>query len=90
MTKLPVGLEVYIVSVLGFNVYAYVITQEEIKIISTDVFVNPYAESDEEEEEKANEDTTAKDEDNVSFGLLMQLLLPLHKLSTFRVITFLC
>lgn len=41
---------------------------EEIKIISADVFVNPYAESDEEEEEKTNEDNIAKDEDNDKVG----------------------
>lgn len=58
------------------TLYAYIIalpSQEEIKIISADVFVNPYAESDEEEEEKTNEDNIAKDEDNVSFRLLMRL-----------------
>ncbi|KAH6784740.1 plant U-box 49 [Perilla frutescens var. hirtella] len=41
---------------------------EEIKIISADVFVNPYGESDEEEEEKTNEDKNAKDEDNDKIG----------------------
>lgn len=46
-------------------------SQEEIKIISADVFVNPYAESDDEEEGKTvEEDNNVKDEDNVSFRLL--------------------
>lgn len=42
-------------------------SQEEIKIISADVFVNPYAESDDEEEGNKNEeDKNVKDEDSVS------------------------
>ncbi|GFP90289.1 peptidyl-prolyl cis-trans isomerase cyp65 [Phtheirospermum japonicum] len=41
---------------------------EEIKIISIDVFVNPYAESDGEEEERTNEDNKAVDEDNEKIG----------------------
>ncbi|KAL6530036.1 cytochrome P450 monooxygenase 65 [Orobanche minor] len=42
---------------------------EEIKIISIDVFVNPYSESDEEEEAKTtNEDKKAEDEDNDKIG----------------------
>lgn len=39
--------------------------QEEIKIISIEVYVNPYAELD-EEEEKTNDDKKTEDEDNVS------------------------
>lgn len=51
-------------------------SQEEIKIISADVFVNPYAESDDEEEGKTNEeDKNVKDEDSVSFRLLICLFL---------------
>lgn len=42
--------------------------QEEIKITSITVFVNPYTEPDEEEEkEKAKDEKNADDEENVSF-----------------------
>ncbi|EPS73585.1 hypothetical protein M569_01162, partial [Genlisea aurea] len=41
---------------------------EEIKILSVDVYVNPYTESDEEEEEKNNEDMKAEEEDNQLAG----------------------
>lgn len=44
--------------------------QEEIKIISVEVYVNPYAELD-EEEEKINDDSKAEDEDNVSIILFL-------------------
>lgn len=43
------------------------LVQEEIKIISTSVFVNPYSEPDEEEEEKkTEEEKTIEDAENVS------------------------
>lgn len=43
------------------------LVQEEIKIISVTVFINPYMEPDEEEvEEKGEGEKTAEDEDNVS------------------------
>lgn len=42
--------------------------QEEIKITSITVFVNPYTEPDEEEEkEKAKDEKNVEDEENVSF-----------------------
>lgn len=41
---------------------------EGIKIISVEVYVNPYAESDEEEEGKINEDKHAVDEENDKVG----------------------
>lgn len=42
--------------------------QEEIKITSITVFVNPYTEPDEEEEkEKAKDEKNVDDEENVSF-----------------------
>lgn len=44
--------------------------QEEIKIISVEVYVNPYAELD-EEEEKTNDDNKVEDEDNVSTILFL-------------------
>lgn len=41
--------------------------QEEIKITSVTVFVNPYSEPDEEEaEEKAKDEKNINDEENVS------------------------
>lgn len=55
-------------------VYFCLPAQEEIKIISIEVYVNPYAEPDEEEEAKANEDKIAEDEENVSLRLFMLLL----------------
>lgn len=42
--------------------------QEEIKINSVTVFVNPYAEIDEEEEEKANDEKNTEDGEKVSFS----------------------
>lgn len=44
--------------------------QEEIKITSVTVFVNPYNEPEEEEEEKAKDEKNAEDEENVSFWFL--------------------
>ncbi|KAL0332343.1 UNVERIFIED_CONTAM: Peptidyl-prolyl cis-trans isomerase CYP65 [Sesamum calycinum] len=41
---------------------------EEIKIISVEVYVNPYAESDEEEEGKTNEEKKVEDEENDKIG----------------------
>lgn len=41
---------------------------EEIKIISVDVYVNPYTEPDEEDEAKTNEDTDVVDEENDKMG----------------------
>lgn len=46
--------------------------QEEIKIISVEVYVNPYAELD-EEEEKTNDDNKTEDADNVSIILFFSL-----------------
>lgn len=40
--------------------------QEDIKITSVTIFVNPYTEPD-EEEEKANDENKAEDGENVSF-----------------------
>lgn len=66
-------------------------SQEEIKIISADVFVNPYAESDDEEEGKTVEDDkNVKDEDNVSFRLLTRLYSNSATLSAFQVYIPLC
>jgi hypothetical protein len=41
--------------------------QEEIKITSVTVFVNPYTELDEEEQEKAKDEKDIGDEENVTF-----------------------
>ncbi|GAB4846891.1 cytochrome P450 monooxygenase 65 [Ancistrocladus abbreviatus] len=41
---------------------------EDIKIISASVFVNPYTEPDEEEEEKAKDEKNAEDEENEKVG----------------------
>lgn len=41
---------------------------EEIKITSVTVFINPYTESDEEEEEKGNDEKNAEDEENDKVG----------------------
>lgn len=46
--------------------------QEEIKITSITVFVNPYSEPD-EEEEKAKEEENAEDEDKVCFWVLLNI-----------------
>jgi predicted membrane protein len=53
---------------LIFHVLFLSLVQEEIKITSITVFVNPYTEPDEEEEkEKAKDEKNAEDEENVSF-----------------------
>lgn len=45
--------------------------QEEIKITGVTVFVNPYSEpNEEEEEEKAKDEKNVEDEENVSFWSL--------------------
>lgn len=63
--------------------------QEEIKIISVEVYVNPYAESDEEEEErKTNEDKNAEDEENVSSRPLMWLLFCYVIFPAFKLLLF--
>ncbi len=46
------------------------LVQEEIKITGITVFVNPYSEPDEEEEEKAKDEKNVDDEENVSFWFL--------------------
>lgn len=49
----------------------YSLVQEEIKITGVTVFVNPYSEPDEEEEEeKAKDEKNVEDEENVSFWSL--------------------
>lgn len=56
---------------LFFSVFSYDFFQEEIKINNVTVFVNPYTEPDEgEEEEKANDKKNTEDEENVGFGIL--------------------
>lgn len=42
--------------------------QEEIKITSVTVFVNPYTEPDEEEEQNDAKEKNVEDEDKVCFG----------------------
>lgn len=51
--------------------------QEKIKIINVDIYVNPYAELDEEEEEqeKTKEDKNAEDEENVGFPFFKNIYL---------------
>lgn len=46
-------------------IYIFFILQEEIKITSVTVFVNPYTELDEEEEQDNAKEKNAEDEDNV-------------------------
>lgn len=49
------------------NIFFLLFFQEEIKINKVTIFVNPYAEPDEEEEEEKSKENKAEDEDNVSF-----------------------
>ena len=42
--------------------------QEDVKITSVTVFVNPYTEPDEEDEQEKAKDKNADDEENVSFS----------------------
>lgn len=46
-------------------IYIYFGLQEEIKITSVTIFVNPYTEPDDEEEQENAEEKIAEDEDNV-------------------------
>ena len=72
--------------------------QEEIKITGVTVFVNPYTEPDEEDEqEKAKNETKAEEEDNVSFrsfdfGIMETFMLPLgvffFKKNVFSFVSF--
>lgn len=56
--------------------YCYhIILQEEIKITSVTVFVNPYTEPDEEEEGIAEDEKKPVDDENVSFYLLTSFFL---------------
>lgn len=56
--------------------YCYhIILQEEIKVTSVKVFVNPYNEPDEEEEGIAEDEKEPVDNENVSFYLLTSFFL---------------
>lgn len=60
--------------VLTFVTFPSALVQEEIKIIDVEVYVNPYAESDDEEDrEKPNDENKIEDEDNVSYNFLEHL-----------------
>lgn len=56
------------------------LVQEEIKITSVTVFVNPYSEPDEEEEEKQKDEKNVEDEENVC----------LHNPLTFAYTIYIC
>lgn len=61
---------------LPYLTYCYhIILQEEIKITSVTVFVNPYAEPDEEEEGVAEDEKKPVDDENVCFYLLTGIFL---------------
>lgn len=61
---------------IPYLTYCYhIILQEEIKITSVTVFVNPYTEPDEEEEGIAEDEKQPVDDENVSFYLLMRFFL---------------
>lgn len=62
----------------GFKVannFLSLFVQEEIKIISVTVFVNPYSELDEEEEKKIEDEKNAEDDENVSVEPLISITL---------------
>lgn len=62
------------------------LVQEEIKINSVSVFVNPYSEPDEEEEEKkTEEEKTLEDVENVSVVVTVMVFIAFYFLLRFLI-----